>query len=103
MAKIMTFGPSEISNALSDSTFFEKVPEFASLKVKMDAMRTNSKKGCAPCQARRMISSVNADFMRMLPTLTDDGKERLKKYFGVDTIKYNKVNRIARKIETVSF
>ena len=41
--------------------------------------------------------------MRMLPTLTDDGKERLKKYFGVDTIKYNKVNRIARKIETVSF
>lgn len=103
MDKILTFGPNEITKALSDAKFFEQMPEFASLKVKMETMKANQKKGCVPCRARRIISSVNADFMRIVPTLSDQAKERLKKYYGVDTIKYNKVDRIARKVETVSF
>ena len=97
MAKTVEIGPAEISKALADANFFQLVPEFAPLRVKMETMKANSKRGCTSCRMRHIIGSINADFMHILPTLSDDGFSRLKKYYGADNIRYNKVDIVARK------
>lgn len=102
MADTLEIGPAEINKAMSDANFYAAMPEFASLRVKMDAAKAGSNKGCTPCKLRRIMGSANADFMRILPTLSDDGKKRLKKYYGVDSIKYNTIDRIARKTYVVT-
>lgn len=103
MANNVEIGPSEINKALSDAEFFRKMPEFAVLRVKMDTAQKSSKRGCTPCRMRRIVSTMNSDFMRIIPTLSDDGKARFKKYFGADTISYNKVDRVARKVLNIKF
>ena len=102
MSKIIDIGPAEISKAVGDAEFFKQMPEFAVLKVKMETMKANSTRGCTPCRKRREVASINADFMRLLPTLSDDGKARLKKYYGADQIKYNTIDRVARKTYVVT-
>lgn len=102
MAKIIELGPAEIAKATGDSSFFKQMPEFATLKIKMDTMRENSTRGCTPCRKRRIVASVNGDFMRLVNTLSADGKERLKKYYGADQIKYNTIDRVARKTYVVT-
>lgn len=102
MASSILLGPSEISRAVSDANFYTILPEFSALRIKMDTMRANSKRGCSSCRMRRVVSNINSDFMHVVETLSDSGKERLKKYFGVDAIRYTHVDRIARKATTVS-
>lgn len=103
MAKTLEIGPAEISKAISDAEFYRAMPEFSILNTKMRVMKDNSKKGCTPCKMRRVVNSINADFMHILPTLSDDGKARFKKYYGVDEVKYNKIDRVARKMVTITF
>lgn len=102
MARVVEIGPNEISRALTDAGFFRTMPEFAVLQVKMDTMKANPKKGCRPCKMRHLVNSINADFMHILPTLSDDGKSRIKQYYGADTLKYNKVDRVNRKLVTIT-
>jgi len=102
MAETLEIGPTEINKAVSDANFYVMVPEFSTLRVKMETMKGNPKKGCTPCRMRHVINSINADFMHLISTLSDDGKARLKKYYGVDKIRYNKIDRVARKLMTVT-
>lgn len=102
MPNVLEIGPAEITKATTDENFYSAVPEFMSLKVKMATMREGTNKGCTPCKKRRQIASINADFMRILPTLSDDGKKRFKKYYGADQIKYNTIDRVARKTYVVT-
>lgn len=102
MARIIEIGPAEISKATGDAEFFKQMPEFAALKVKMDTMKESTTRGCTPCRHRRIVASVNGDFMRLVNTLSEDGKKRLKKYYDADQIKYNTVDRIARKTYVVT-
>ena len=101
MARTIILGGPEVAKATSDDNFFRAMPEFAVLRVKMATMRANSKKGCTPCRKRREVASIAGDFMSILPTLSEDGKTRLKKYFGVDGIRYTKVDRPTMRATSV--
>ena len=101
MARTIVLGPGEISSAVADNNFFRLLPEFAVLRVKLETMRANSKKGCTPCRKRREVASVNADFMSIVPTLSDDGKARLKKYYGADGIRYTTIDRRTMRATSV--
>ena len=103
MARTIVLGGSEAAAAVSDENFFRMMPEFSVLRVKMATMRANSKKGCTPCRKRREVASVSADFMSIVDTLSDDGRARLKKYFGVDGIRYTKVDRPTMRATVVQF
>lgn len=101
MSKTIILGPSEIARATSDNNFFREMPEFAVLRVKMDTMKSASKKGCTPCRKRREAASISADFMSIVPTLSEDGKTRFKRYFGADNIRYTKIDRSERRAVSV--
>lgn len=101
MSTTIILGPAEISRATSDNNFYREMPEFAVLRVKMDTMKAASKKGCTPCRKRREAASVGADFMSIVPTLSEDGKARFKRYFGADKIRYTTIDRSARRAVSV--
>lgn len=101
MARTILLGASEISRAAGDDNFYKLLPEFSVLRVKMETMRANSKRGCTPCKKRREVMSTTADFMSIVPTLTADGNERLKRYFGADKIRYTRVDRVTRRAVSV--
>lgn len=88
------FGAQHMTKALSDSSFFEALPEFLTVKSKMETMKVNleNNKGCTPCKMRKARNSVNSDFLSIMSSLSQDGKERFKKYFGVDRLLFNKTD-----------
>lgn len=79
-------GPDHIKRAIGDDKFFSLMPEFATLRKKVQAMHENLGAGCKPCQKRRIASSLTSDFVSILNTLSDDGLKRIKQYVGVNRL-----------------
>lgn len=75
-----------VSRAISDPAFYALMPEFLTIKRKIEAMHVDLSSGCSPCKKRRIASAVNSDFVSILNTLSDSGFARLKKYFGVSRL-----------------
>jgi len=74
-----------VSSALSDPTFFSKVPEFLPLKAKLVTMKANLEKpgGCSSCRKRRVVRNLYKDFMSLFLVLNPDALNRIKGYYGV--------------------
>ena len=86
----MILGADHIRKAMSDPSFFQAMPEFASVQAKMNTIKSASgRRGCSSCQQRRIQSSVQGDFVGVLNTLSTAAMGRLKKYFGTDTLMIN--------------
>ena len=83
---------SDATRALSDLNFFTVLPEYSSLRVKMQAMKadlTQSTQSCGSCRARRVVRTLFSDFMAVTLALSEDGITRLKQYFGVTAFLVN--------------
>lgn len=89
-----------IKKAIGDSNFFEKVPEFAPIKKKMDAMHVDFGTGCSPCKKRRVAASLTSDFTSILTSLSDDGLARVKAYMDIPRLLVRTANRQTGRIET---
>ena len=78
-------GGSHIAKAVSDSKFFELMPEFASIKAQMDTMHIdiNSKKGCNACNKRRLHANIDGNFAAIVSRLPDERVKVLKQYLGI--------------------
>lgn len=79
-------GNTQVTNALGDPKFLVQFPEFAQLRVTQSALQTARKPGCARCQERRVLRTLTADFIRIIPNLNDEKKAQLKRYFGTDKL-----------------
>ena len=79
-------GGVHISKAVSDDAFFRTMPEFASIRAQMATMHIDihSKKGCTPCNKRRMHANIDGNFAAIAASLPDERAKVLKKYLGLD-------------------
>lgn len=79
-------GGVHIAKAVSDSSFFKLMPEFASIQAQINTMHIdiNSKHGCNSCNKRRLHANIDGNFAAIVSQLPDDRVKVLKKYLGVD-------------------
>lgn len=78
-------GGSHISKAVSDSDFFQLMPEFASIRVQIATMHIDvkSKKGCNTCNKRRLHANIDGNFAAIASRLPEERAKVLKKYLGI--------------------
>lgn len=82
-----------VSRAMSDSSFFDTLPEFTSLRDVIKRSNVDiSRGGCGGCKQRRVVANIYRDFISTANSLSEDGKQRLKDYIGASTIMINKVD-----------
>ena len=81
-------GQGHVTRALADPAFFSQMPEFASFRVKMQAMHADLtvKRGCSGCKKTRVVRNLFSEFLTVARALSPDGLSRLKAYFGVDRL-----------------
>lgn len=91
--------PSHITKAIGDPNFFNLMPEFQTIKRKIDAMHVDLNTGCSPCKKRRIATSLTSDFISILNNLSDNGLQRIKKYIGVNRLLIRAVNNQTGKME----
>ena len=79
-------GGGHIAKAVSDSGFFQLMPEFASIQAQIRTMHIdiNSKKGCNACNKRRLHANIDGNFAAIVSQLPDERVKVLKKYLGID-------------------
>jgi hypothetical protein len=92
--KPVIFGGAHFSKAIADDSFFNKLPQFKPIKVKMDTMHADLKnhKGCTPCQKRRIQANLERDFAAIVSSLDPDSGKKFKEYFGVSRMVIHAVN-----------
>lgn len=87
-----------INRAIADSNFYAMMPEFLTIRKKIEASHLPST-GCQPCQKRRAAVALTSDFVSILNTLSDDRLQVLKKYLGVPRLIVRAVNRETGRVE----
>lgn len=77
-------GGSHIAKAVADKGFFEKMPEFASIRAQINAMHVDlGKKKCTPCNKRRIHANIDGNFAAIASTLPPERAKILKQYLGI--------------------
>ena len=87
-----------INRAIADDNFYTLMPEFLTIKKKLEATHINPS-GCQPCQKRRAALSLSSDFVSILNTLPDDRLQVVKKYLGVPRLIIRAVNKQTGRVE----
>ena len=87
--KIMMLAEREIKDSMADVKFYEVMPEFLPIRSRMQAAHDDivTTKGCAHCAKNRAYRNFSADYMRIVQNLTEDGKARMRGYFGADELR----------------
>ena len=98
-------GEPHVSKALADPQFFVQLPEFLSLRVKMQAMHADlsAATGCGGCRRRRVVGNLYADFCSIITALTPDGIGRLKQYLGCQALMLNTVDPLTHQVRLRMF
>lgn len=78
-------GGAHITKAVTDSKFFDLMPEFSSVRAQIDTMHIDikSKKGCNACNKRRFHTNIDGNFAAIASKLPDERAKVLKKYLGI--------------------
>jgi len=77
-----------VLEALKDASFFKTMPEFLTLKPKLEVMGAQVG-GCAGCRGRTVARNITADFLTTMSVLNDAAIGRLKQYFKVAKLMYS--------------
>ena len=82
----VVLGGSHVSKAVADENFYRLMPEFASIRAQIATMHIdpNPKKGCGPCNRRRLHANIDGNFAAIAASLPDERAKVLKKYLGID-------------------
>lgn len=90
-----------VSRSLADPRFFELLPEFRALQVKLQTMKVDlqSTRGCSGCKKARAASNLFNDFLAIATALSQDGVHRLKAYLGTPQLMVNRVDPVTRQVQ----
>ena len=93
----------EIKDSMADARFYEQMPEFLPLRRKMQALHNDllAPQGCTNCAKNRAYRSLAGDYLAIVSSLRDDGKERLRRYFGADELRANVLDPVTRQPKTI--
>lgn len=94
----------EIKDSMADARFYEQMPEFLPLRMKMKAMHDDliTPHGCSSCAKNRVYRSMGGDYLRIVETLKGDAAERFRRYFGADELRATVLDPVTRQPRTIS-
>jgi len=94
----------EIKDSMADARFYEQMPEFLPLRMKMKAMHDDlvTPHGCSTCAKNRVYRSLGGDYLRIVEGLKDEARERLRLYFGADELRATVLDAVTRQPKTIS-
>ena len=98
-AKILSY--SMVSQGLMDPKFYELLPEFSTLKNKLQTLNINITKpsGCRGCQKRKLETNLFKDFLSVTQSLDENGISRFKEYYKLDKLMMNVINPTTKNVE----
>lgn len=90
-----------VNQALADPMFYERVPEFTPMKGKLTAMRIDMNRpgGCSGCRQKRIARNLFGDFLTIAQALGEDGRIRLKSYYGVPGLMVNAYEQATGRVQ----
>jgi len=93
----------EIKDSMADAKFYELLPEFLPLRMKMKAAHDDliTPHGCTACAKNRAYRSMGPDYLRIVEHLTEDGVLRLRTYFGADELRANVIDAVTKQPKTL--
>ena len=91
--------PQHVTRAIGDPNFFTLMPEFLPVRKKLDVMNAAPGPGCPSCARRRAAQALSSDFASILVSLSSDGMQRLKKYYGVSSLVVRALNPATGRVE----
>ena len=95
----------EIKDSMADAKFYEAMPEFLPLRMKLKAMHNDliTPHGCSNCAKNAAFRSVSPDYMRTLAGLegNEEAVDRLRKYFGADELRATTIDPVTRARKTI--
>jgi hypothetical protein len=96
--KILSY--SMVSAALTDGKFYEVLPEFRTLSIKLKTLNVDITKptGCTGCQKRRIEANMFKDFLYVVQALDANGLQRLKTYFKLDKLMINVQDHVTKAV-----
>ena len=81
---------SMVAKAVTDPKFYNALPEFLSISMKLKASHEPELRGgCGGCRRKRMAVNVFQDFVAIVAGLAPDATERLKQYLGIKALMYH--------------
>lgn len=96
----------EIKDSMADARFYEQMPEFLPLRMKMKALHDDliTPHGCSNCAKNRVYRSLGGDYLRIVDGLTGnpDAVERLRRYFGADELRATVLDPATRQTKTIA-
>lgn len=87
-----------VDRALKDSTFFSVVPEFAQLRSPVTKTTISPSRGCSGCGRNKQTVNAFKNFTLVASSLTKEGQDRLKRYYGVTGIMMNAVDNNSKQV-----
>lgn len=94
----------EIKDSMADARFYEQMPEFLPLRMKMKALHNDliTPHGCSSCAKNRAYRSLGGDYLRIVESLRGDAIERMRRYFGADELRATTLDQTTRQPKTIS-
>lgn len=94
----------EIKDSMADARFYEQMPEFLPLRMKMKALHNDliTPHGCTNCAKNRAYRSLGGDYLRIVASLRGDAVDRLRKYFGADELRATILDTETHQPKTIS-
>jgi len=98
-AKILSF--SMVSQGLMDLKFYDLLPEFSTLKNKLQLLKVDivKKTGCTGCQKRRVEANMFKDFLSIVQALDASSMQKFKEYYKIDKLMLNVINPQTKNVE----
>lgn len=95
-------GATMIGRATTDNSFYMKLPEFMPVRQKLKAMNEDMSfsHGCSKCRRKRIAGNITDDFISIVRSLSKDGRQRLKDYFGTNHLFINVVQPGTFQVKT---
>jgi hypothetical protein len=87
-----------VDHAVGDNAFFGQMPEFAQLRSTLSPSVRIPAGGCSGCGRTKQKTNLFKNFVLVASSLTLEGGNRLKRYFGVSGLMLNVLDPASKQV-----
>lgn len=95
----------EIKDSMADAKFYETMPEFLPLRMKLKALHNDliTPHGCTNCAKNAAFRSSSPEYMQTLARIAENPEAvaRLRAYFKADELRATTVDPVTRANKTI--
>lgn len=87
-----------VDRALADNAFYAQLPEFTQLRGSVTTTVKVNNGNCSRCGRTKQKLNTFNNFSTLSTALTQDGRDRLKRYFGVTGLMLNIIDPNSKQV-----